>query len=104
MTGPRRYRGTWVVAFETSIFEPSDKPNCVEGRTLDYCPDLVLEGKALPSPGQWGCARMFQLDFVGRRSVHPGSDLNYRVVVDRLISAKRLPDPKWPNACAAGRK
>lgn len=100
LTEPRRYRGTWLVAFETSIFTPAGKPHCIEGVTLDYCPDLILEGKALPWPGRWSCARLFQVDFVGRRSSWVGSELNYRVVVDKLISAKRLPDPPYEvNEC-----
>ena len=90
---PRRYRGTWLVAFETSIFTPAGKPHCIEGVTLDYCPDLVLEGSALPWPGRWSCARRFQVDFIGRRSRWVGSELNYRVVVDRVIAVKRLQDP-----------
>jgi hypothetical protein len=92
---PRRYRGRWFVGFETSIFKPAGKPTCIEGVTLDYCPDLILEGKALPWPGRWSCTRMFEVDFVGRRTVWPGSGMNYRLIVDRLISAKRLPDPTW---------
>ena len=102
MTEPRRYRGTWLVAFETSFFIPAGKPNCIEGVTLDYCPDLILEGKDLPWPRRLSCARMFEVDFLGRRSVWPGSEMNYRLVVDRLISAKRLPDPRWADDCDAG--
>lgn len=107
MTEPRHYHGTWQVEFEGSTFTPAGKPRCIEGVTLDYCPDLVLEGKALPWPSGWACPRRFEVDFVGRRTVWPDlhNTFGYRLVVDRLISAKRLPDPPHePDECDAAAK
>lgn len=99
MTQPRRYRGTWYVAFETSLFTPLGKRGCIKTRALTECAEL--EGKALPWPPRWACARQFEVEFIGRRNLLPQwSPSAYRVVVDRLISAKRLPDPPHePNEC-----
>jgi hypothetical protein len=102
LTEPRRFRGTWQVEFEGSVFTPVGKSACVEGVTRDLCPDLTLEGKSLPWPSRWACPRRFEVEFIGRRSVHPRMRFvfDYRVVVERLISAKRLPDPPFdPDNC-----
>ena len=91
MTEPRRYRGTWFVAFETSFFTPIGKQSCIKTKARTNCAQLV--GKALPWPSRWACPRQFEVEFIGRRNLLPGFDPAYRVVVDQLISAKRLPDP-----------
>jgi len=93
MTGPRRYRGRWFVAFETSFFTPVGQESCIKTKGQTNCAELI--GKALPWPGRWDCAREFEVEFVGRRNVLPGfyESAPYKIVVDRLISAKRLPDP-----------
>ena len=92
MADPRRYRGTWYVDFETSFFTPVKSP-CIEGVTLDYCPDLTLEGMALPWPSRSECGRKFEVEFIGRRNVYRRGFPPYTVVVDKVISARRLPDP-----------
>ena len=98
MTEPRRYRGTWFVAFETSLFTPIGKQSCIETKGRTNCAELV--GKALPWPSRWACPRQFEIEFVGRRNLLPGFDPTYRIVVDQLISAKRLPDPPHePDEC-----
>ena len=100
LTAPRRYRGTWRVAFETSIFTPAGNAGCVEGVTMDYCPDLILRGKRLPWPSRWACPQEYDIEFIGRRSLHPGKMFGFDVAVDRVISAKRLPDPPHePGEC-----
>ena len=91
MSQPGRYRGTWFVAFETSLFTPVGKQSCIatKGRTL--CAEL--KGVGLPWPPEGACPRLFQIEFVGRRNVLPGFDPSYRIVVDDVIGVKRLPDP-----------
>ena len=91
MTQPRLYRGTWIVAFETSLFTPIGKESCVETREWTSC--ASLSGSGLPWPSRWACPRKFEVEFIGRRNALPGFDPAYRIVVDRMISAKRLPDP-----------
>jgi hypothetical protein len=99
MTEQRRYRGTWFVAFETSVFTPIGRQGCFDTDVVD-CAEL--EGKALPWPSRWACPRLFEVEFVGRRNVWPGFyyGSEYKIVVDKLISAKRLPDPSHePGEC-----
>jgi len=91
MTEPRHYRGTWRVGFESSIFTPAGRRVCWETDATAQC--MALEGTTLPWPTRWECDREFELDFIGRRNVSPGFFPSYRIVVDRLISVKRLPDP-----------
>lgn len=91
MTEPRRYRGTWYVAFETSLFTPVGNQNCVETKGQTKCAEL--EGASLPWPSRGACARKFEVEFIGRRNVEPGAYPVYRIVVDEMISAKRLSDP-----------
>lgn len=100
MTEPRRYRGTWFVAFETSYFTPVGTQSCVETRGLTNCAHLV--GKALPWPSRWACPRRFELEFIGRRNLLPQfyGGTRYKIAVDRVITLKRLPDPRYePGEC-----
>jgi len=91
MTEPRHYRGTWYVDFETSFFTPAGRRSCLKTKERDAC--MELSGEALPPTKRWECGREFAVDFVGRRNVLPGFYPSYRIVVDQLISVKRLPDP-----------
>jgi hypothetical protein len=98
MSEPRHYRGTWYVGFESSVFTPAGHRPCLETDESDPC--IELEGKPLPWPTRWECDREFEVNFIGRRTVHPGFYPTYRIVVDRLISARRLPDPPYdPDQC-----
>jgi len=100
MSPLRRYRGTWFVAFETSLFMPLGNPECGEvGRSVN-CAELV--GKALPWPSRWACPRKFAIEFIGKRNLQPQyyDDVAYKIVVQKVISIKRLPDPPYePNEC-----
>lgn len=91
MTQPRRYHGTWLVAFETSYFTPMGRENCLQTPAVADC--IELDGKLLPWPSKWACPRMFEVEFIGRRNVYPRILPSYLLVVDKLISARRLPDP-----------
>lgn len=91
MTEPRLYRGTWFVAFETSLFAPIGRESCGEMREWTSC--AALSGSVLPWPSRWACPRKFKVEFIGRRNALPGFDPAYRIVVDKVISVKRLPDP-----------
>ena len=101
MTEPRRYRGTWYVAFETSFFTPIGTQGCIKTKGRTNCAQLV--GKTLPWPSRWACPREFEIEFIGRRNELPRFDPTpYRIIVDQLISAKRLPDPPHePDECDA---
>jgi len=90
-TEPRRYRGTWLVGFETSLFTPEGKQNCWETKSLG-CAEL--RGEVLPWPSRDACpqTQKFELEFIGRRNVLPGFDPAYTIGVEKLISAKRLRD------------
>ncbi len=101
MTEPRRYRGTWSVDFEGSFFTPRGRPNCLVSEA-DHCVELA--GKVLPWPSRWACPRVFEVEFIGRRNAQPNfyDGPPYKIVVDELISVKRLPDPPHePDECDA---
>ena len=105
MTEPQRWRGIWRVEFEGSTFTPEGQEHCYKTDKVGDC--IWLEGRALPWPGRWACAREFEIEFMGRKNVWPGAYGHggisyYKIVVDRLISAKRLPDPTYdPSQCDA---
>jgi len=93
VTGPRRRRGRWYVDFETSFFTPSGKQYCMETEPFGVC--LELDGEALPWPRRSDCGREYEVEFIGRRNLLPQfyEGAAYKIIVDKLISAKRLPDP-----------
>ena len=91
MAEPRRYRGTWYVDFETSFFTPAGKQDCMQTDEPGDC--LELAGEALPWPPRSDCGRKFELEFIGRRNVYRKFFPRYSITVDKLISARRLPDP-----------
>ena len=93
ITPPRRYRGTWFVAFETSYFTPIGKRSCIETKGLTTCAEL--RGTALPWPSRWACPRKFEIEFIGRRNNSPGFDPAYQIVVDEVVSMTRLPNPPY---------
>jgi hypothetical protein len=104
MTGPRRYRGTWSVDFEGSFFTPRGRLSCLDSET-ESC--VVLAGKSLPWPSRWACPRAYEIDFIGRRNALPNffNGSAYKVVVDKLISVRRLPDlPREADQCDANAK
>lgn len=102
MTEPRRYRGRWYVGFEASVFAPAGGPTCTEEMRAGNCAIWLL-GKPLPWPSRWACDREFEVEFIGRRNKSPGVYGNvygYEIVVERVIFAKRLPDPPFdPEQC-----
>ena len=93
MSEPRLFRGTWRFAFEGSMLTPPGKIDCEEAGSDVPC--MWLDGDDLPWAGKGDC-RAYEVEFVGRRSLHPGfyRGAAFEVVVDRLISAKRLPNPE----------
>jgi len=93
MSEPQYFHGIWRAEFEVSNFTFMGRKDCFEADDQS-CVDLV--GKGLPDLGQWSCARLFEVEFIGRRSRHAVMEYGspaYLVEADRLISAKRLPDP-----------
>lgn len=99
MSGPQYFHGVWSVEFEMSNFTFPGRLDCHRARDRSC---IAIAGEALPWPGRWACSREYEVEFIGRRSLLPGPYLHggvpgYRIAVDRLISAKRLPDPPDPN-------
>lgn len=93
-TAARRYRGTWLVDAETSLFTPGGPGSCERPGALTRC--AQLEGKSLPWPSRWACPRVFEIDIIGRRNVFPQlyGGLAYKISVEKVLSARRvLPDP-----------
>ena len=93
MNEPRLYRGTWYVDFETSYFTPVGRAYCGTANAADC---IQLKGESLPWPKRSDCMRAYQIEFVGRRNLLPHTyddGSAYRIMVDRVLSVKRLPDP-----------
>jgi len=99
MSEPRRYRGTWYVDFETSFFTPIGRQYCMDTKPFGVC--LELQGKALPWPNRAACPRRYQIEFIGRRNLLPRFyGAAYKILVDRVVFIKRLPDPpREPGEC-----
>lgn len=94
MTPRQRWTGLWRAAFEGSQFcadeagVPAKKCEYDEGRAAiwfepgrDYAPDGTL----------------YRVEFVGRRTVHPGvfghmGVFQHEMIVDRMIAMKRVPE------------
>jgi hypothetical protein len=92
MSEPRLFRGLWRAAFESSTLTPPERIDCEDPKSDLPC--IWLEGDELPSGSKYDCVA-YELEFVGRRMLHLGmyghlGGSPYKVVVDRLISAKRL--------------
>jgi len=98
---PERMHGVWLVEFEGSEFLPnvSEPP-----AQLGYSEDTIwLEfGQHASMPPDWRGDRAFAIDFIGRRASYPGfyghmGNARHLIVVDKLVSAKRVAPPRKIN-------
>lgn len=103
MTEPKRFRGTWLVGFETSLFSPIGKPSCTEAEALASCAELLIDHseaiKTYRPWSRWACPKLYRIEFVGRRNVLPGFG-PYKITVDDVLASWPLPDPPHePGEC-----
>lgn len=94
MTPPKRWRGRWIVGFETSAFCPVEASSCgLEGAWLSW---REPEGNEHYAPHKEGFVA-YDIDFIGRRTKyeadygHLGGS-PHEMVVDRMISIGRVRD------------
>jgi hypothetical protein len=99
MTAPTRFRGVWLDEFEHSCFIPgaSTVTSACDGPSGIW---LDVETNRIPGLDrtEQSETRAFLIDFVGRRTLYPGSYghlgmSEHEVIVDRLFSARPLPLP-----------
>ena len=99
MTPMRRYRGTWLVGFETSLFAPIGRPSCAVPTSLEKCAELAGDLYFRPH-SRWACPKLYRLEFIGHRNVLPASVPPYRITVDEVLAYSPLPDPPHePGEC-----
>lgn len=100
--GQRKYyHGVWIVGFEANGFTFVGQPECYEPGQKNIC--LSLRGDALVWP-PGACPRRIEIEFVGRRYLHPVAGPweifpEYAVIVEKVISRRRLADPTGPGSC-----
>jgi hypothetical protein len=95
---PRRWKGLWLGAFETSSFCPEPARSCdtpgeriwLEVGPSAHLPYRRWNGDTSPV--------LYQVDFVGRKTAYPGwyghvGRYQQEIIMDRLISIRRLPMP-----------
>ena len=93
MEPQRRWNGLYVTGFEWSRFCPAPAPECSDTSTGRY---ITLDDSAAPAlPAYAGeeSPPRYEVEFVGRKTVFPidGPSVPiYEMVVDRLISIKRI--------------
>lgn len=97
---PARMQGVWLPEFEGSSFFQNARvrPTRDFSRSqtwLDLDSRVVLPKLGVRDDGE---LKAVAVDFVGRRSIFPGmyghlGGSRHYIIVDRLISAKLLPDP-----------
>lgn len=91
MTPPQLWKGVWLREFEGMRFCPAPAKGCRNEPGPSIWLDLPeVEGKSWPP-------RRYEIEFIGRRTQHPGmfghmglSD--HEMIVDKLISLKLLSD------------
>lgn len=103
MTDPRLWRGLWRNEFEGSQF-------CAEPATVcSFNSDRAQANVWLDSSYSWpaefkGKARLgelFKVEFIGRRTVHPGMHghmgvFDHEIIVDRMLSMELISERSRP--------
>lgn len=89
MTKPQRWRGLWLDAFEGQRFCPAPAQSC-EDDGKDRHIWITFPNDARPS-GEAITAKTYAIEFVGRRTLLPGSHGHmgmsaHEIIVDKLIS------------------
>ena len=84
---PERIRGAWVAGFETNEFYEGEQVSgsLIGKRVGDTQLEIDIQ---LRRPGPF--PQMFQLDFIGRRSLCDMVFPNHIIVVDRIISREEV--------------
>jgi hypothetical protein len=99
MTPKRRYRGTWLVGSEASLFAPVGKPDCTNAMAVANCAELVGAQYFGPHSPR-SCPKLYKVEFVGQRNALPASHPAYRITVDYILADQPLPDPPHkPGEC-----
>ena len=92
---PRKWKGVWLNQFEGSTFCPAGSQCSHE--LADYPQQIWLEF-ASPRPDKAEVGAVYEVEFIGRRSIgkgnfgHMGVSEN-DIIVDRIISMKELQPP-----------
>ena len=83
---PERISGAWITGFETNEFYENERvsPSLVNKRVGDT--QLEIEIPARPGPS----LQLYQVDFVGRRSLCYMGFPHHIIVVDRIISHREV--------------
>jgi len=99
MTSPQRFRGLWHNEFEGQRFCPAPANECSfitpgEVISLDFSSKEMRFDPRLSG-------ELYEIDFIGRRNVYPGyfghgGGATGEVIVDRIISVKKLKAPPPP--------
>jgi len=98
LTPKRRYRGTLYAFGDTFLFAPLGKPPCIGEAAGRNC--AAVEGNVwIRGDYDAQCPRLYQIEFVGRRNVLPGSNPAYRIKLDNIIADSELDLPNEPAAC-----
>lgn len=106
---PRRMRGVWLLANETSELLPDATKSPDVWDIMDENQTFLEvepweERKALPPPVEGeraGSPAAYSIEFIGRRARHPGLygmiGARHMVIMDRLISARAIKPPRPPD-------
>jgi hypothetical protein len=97
MERQRRWSGLYVTGFEWSRFCPAPAQECSDSSPGEYI--KLVDSSATALPGYVGeeSPPLYTIEFVGRKTVFPidGPSVPiYEMLVDRLISIKRIEAPK----------
>ena len=95
---PRRWRGIYFGAFEQSRFCPAPAIECsydTPGETIWLKPGPSM---TIPRYNGEATSVLFEIDFVGRKTSYRGNyghlgGSDQEIIIDRLISMKRLEEP-----------
>lgn len=97
--GPREYfHGVWEVDSDGGVFSFFGQPTCDDSIDKRNC--LQLIGDALVYPPEEACLRAYEMEFVGRRYLHPIGDYHlhlprYGAKVERVLTKIRLRNPAF---------
>jgi hypothetical protein len=92
MMPQQRWTGLWRNNYEGSDFCPAPARECPDGKPGDFAWLTLPDPMAKALQGRGG---LYALDFIGRRTLHPGRFGSYgsyahEMIVDRIISMKEV--------------
>lgn len=96
LTQPARWHGLWRNEFESSRFCPAPAENCDFDTPGDRIWLTIKKG--LPQYDIQGRGGLYEVEFIGRRTLYPGMQghmgmSKHELIVDRLISMKEIEAP-----------